>query len=281
MASNDTQHIVSQGTGGRRPPRRKVVDLSFEEHTSFGEWIYKSAISIIVVLVTVVVFGLIMIFTNIDVEIPTPKVDVVIELVAEEDIPTLEELEALKQEKERLEEEIRQELQQNVRNLQSNEAAQDEGGSESEVFDEETKALMSHVDGLLNTPKHAGGPQTPDHSGTGGEGEGSGQGKGDGKGNNFKGRVTVEYKFVDPARSARGQLYAPAYRAEHSGIVVVEVYIDRNGEVKRTKIIQSSGNKTLDDEALRAAKHKRTIFNIDDTAPQMHRGTITYTFIAQ
>ncbi len=99
--------------------------------------------------------------------------------------------------------------------------------------------------------------------------------------NNFSGRVTVSYKFEEPVRNARGQLYAPAFRAEHSGTVVITVDIDRNGTVKRAFVSTSSGIKALDDVALRAAKHARTIFNIDASAPTMHRGTITYEFIAQ
>lgn len=280
MANNDVRHSSLESKQLRRPPRRKVVDLSFEEHTTIGEWIYNHTIAIAVVLVALFTLFFALFFLTFDVE--KHNIEYIVELAPAEDVPTPEQLQELAKEKERLEQEIREQLRQQVRNVQSNEASQSEGGMPSEVFDEETTDMMSRVDGILHSEEPlSGGSKTPSKDGSGGEGQGTGGSKGDGQDKNFKGAVTVEYKFENPTRTARGELYTPAYRAEHSGTVVIEVHINRNGEVIRTKVLRSSGIRRLDNEALDAAHHKRTIFNIDSSAPELHRGTITYTFIAQ
>ncbi len=285
MTNNEIQHNDLATKQMRRPPRRKVVDLRFEQHTSFGEWIYNSTASIIAVLILVV--GLAFTFTFLTFSIDKHPVEVyLVELPAiEEEVPTYEDLERARLEKERLEREIQEQIRQQVRNTQSNEAiTTEDGGMEGEVFDAETREMMSHVDGLLHSSEPTSGGSGTHNTGSGGNSKGHGGGQGGngegGQGNNFKGAVTVEYKFENPVRVADGQLYAPAYRAEHSGRVVIEAEINRNGEVIRAKVHTSSGIKQLDDEALKAAKNKRTKFQINDSAPSMHRGTITYIFIA-
>lgn len=288
MTTNDNQHIASRGVEGRRPPRRKVVDLSFEQHTSFGEWIYQSAPSIIIVVLSLVVFLLTMLLVRFNVEKHPPLVlvEVQVETKVEsepelpQELPTesFEDLPALRNQK-----------SNEVRNLQSNASASESGGQQSLFDDAEISSMMKQVEGHTKySVEDSGGTSessTPGSGGWGkgtGYGEGEGNGKGNGKGDvNFNGRVTVSYKFENPVRNARGQLYAPAYRAEHNGTVVVTVTLDRNGSVKSAYVSTSSGIKSLDDEALRAAKHSRTMFNIDSSAPERHRGTITYVFIAQ
>ena len=285
MEQNSNQHITKRPILNQRPPRRKSVDLSFAKKQSFGDWLYDHILSLAVVVAFIVVLGIAMLVANISVERRLPPV--IIEFLSEdmeEDIPTLEELEELQKEKERLEQEIQQKLIQDVKNKQSNEAAEEEGGSESQVFDDELREMMSQIEGTLNDNRSYGGPSTAATAkGEGGEGTGTGGGKGTGNDNNFSARCTVEYKFENPKRSADGQLYAPAYRAEHSGVVEVTVQLNRNGDVIPTSVYvsKSSGIKALDAEAVNAAKNKKTKFNINSDAPQKHQGTITYTFIAQ
>ncbi len=290
MRTNDNQHIASRGVEGRRPPRRKVVDLSFEQHTSFGEWIYQSAPSIIIVVLSLVVFLLTMLLVRFNVEKHPPLVLVEVQMETDDIVesepeqmqePPTESFEDLP--------DLRNQINNEVRNLQSNASASESGGQQSLFDDAEISSMMEQVEGHTKySVEDSGGTSessTPGSGGWGkgtGYGEGEGNGKGNGKGDvNFNGRVTVSYKFENPVRNARGQLYAPAYRAEHNGTVVVTVTLDRNGSVKSAYVSTSSGIKSLDDEALRAAKHSRTVFNIDSSAPERHRGTITYVFIAQ
>ena len=75
-------------------------------------------------------------------------------------------------------------------------------------------------------------------------------------------------------------LYVPAYRSKGGGVVVVDVWIDRNGTVTTARIA-SSTNSELNQQALSAARNSRTLFDINNSAPAPQRGTITYTFVAQ
>lgn len=288
MTTNDNQHIASRGVEGRRPPRRKVVDLSFEQHTSFGEWIYQSAPSIIIVVLSLVVFLLTMLLVRFNVEKHPPLVLVEVQMETKVESepeqmqePPTESFEDLL--------DPRNQIINEVRNLQSNASASESGGQQSIFDDAEISSMMKQVAGHTKySVEDSGGTSESSTPGSGGWGKGTGYGEGEGNGNgngkdddDFNGPVTVSYKFENPVRNARGQLYAPAYRAEHNGTVEVTVTLDRNGSVKSAYVSTSSGIKSLDDEALRAAKHSRTVFNIDSSAPERHRGTITYVFIAQ
>lgn len=288
MTTNDNQHIASRGVEGRRPPRRKVVDLSFEQHTSFGEWIYQSAPSIIIVVLSLVVFLLTLLLVRFNVEKHPPLV--LVEVQMETKVES--EPEQMQEPPTKSFEDLldpRNQIINEVRNLQSNASASESGGQQSIFDDAEISSMMKQVEGHTKySVADSGGTSESSTPGSGGWGKGTGYGEGEGNGNgngkddvNFSGRVTVSYKFENPVRNARGQLYAPAYRAEHSGTVVVTVTLDRNGSVKSAYVSTPSGIKSLDDEALRAAKHSRTVFNIDSSAPERHRGTITYVFIAQ
>jgi TonB family protein len=75
-------------------------------------------------------------------------------------------------------------------------------------------------------------------------------------------------------------LYIPAYTARGGGVVVLDVWLDRNGAVTSARVA-SSTNSSLNQIALNAARNYHTQFNIDGSAPSSHKGTITYTFIAQ
>lgn len=290
MTTNDNQHIASRGVEGRRPPRRKVVDLSFEQHTSFGEWIYQSAPSIIIVVLSLVVFLLTMLLVRFNVEKHPPLVLVEVQMETDDIVesepeqmqePPTESFEDLP--------DLRNQISNEVRNLQSNASASESGGQQSIFDDAEISRMMKQVAGHTKySVADSGGTGDSSTPGSGGWDKGTGYGEGEGNGNgngkdddNYSGRVTVDYEFKNPVRNARGLLYTPAYRAEHNGTVVVTVTLDRNGSVKSAYVSTSSGIKSLDDEALRAAKHSRTVFNIDSSAPERHRGTITYEFIAQ
>ena len=92
-----------------------------------------------------------------------------------------------------------------------------------------------------------------------------------------KGRVTVSFSLTDPVRTSRS-LNIPAYRCEGGGDVVVEITVNRAGEVVNARV-QSGGDECMRESALRAARVSR--FNIDQSAPARQQGTITYIFIPQ
>lgn len=92
-----------------------------------------------------------------------------------------------------------------------------------------------------------------------------------------KGRVTVSFSLADPVRTAR-YLENPAYLCEGGGEVVVEITVARDGKVTGARIARG-GDDCLCEAALSAAR--ASLFNIDESAPARHRGTITYIFIPQ
>lgn len=95
-----------------------------------------------------------------------------------------------------------------------------------------------------------------------------------------KGRVTVSYSFLNPTRT-RQNLVVPAYRCEGGGQVTVIAHLDSNGYVVSAEIDRSAsaGDGCMQRTAIDAAKASR--FNLDSSAPNPHRGTITYIFIPQ
>ena len=99
----------------------------------------------------------------------------------------------------------------------------------------------------------------------------------DGKDSKVKGSVTVRFEFKDPVRTKR-RLVVPAYMCDTGGQVVVSVTIDRGGEVLSAKVV-SGGDELMREAALQAARE--SLFNIDMSAPERHKGTITYTFLPQ
>lgn len=93
----------------------------------------------------------------------------------------------------------------------------------------------------------------------------------------IKGRVTVSFSLKNPVRTSRW-LEIPAYRCEGGGEVVVDITVDRGGEVIGARVARG-GDECMRDAALEAAR--ASLFNIDSSAPSKQTGTITYIFIPQ
>lgn len=265
----------------RKPRPRARVNLENTRNEGFAEWLYNHRVGLIVVLATYIVGVVVLFTTRVSVEIP--PVEYIIEIV-DELPPTEEEVEKLRQQRDELQREIDRRLAavQQVRNVQSNDAAESEASGGDMSYDADMQQMMNQVasDMATNRGDYESGLREVAGIGNGGSGGGSGGGKGSGEKGKFSGAVTVRYSFTSPVRHHRGDLYKPAYRAKGGGIVVVDVWINRNGTVTDARIA-SSTNPELNKLALDAAKHANTLFNIDNTAPTSHRGTITYTFLAQ
>ena len=279
MDNNVINKPPKGGVPTRRVPRRSAVKVEQPQSRSLGEWLYLHSVGLLTVIAVFVVGGVALAVSSYDVK--KQKTPIVVEFI--EEAPTPEKLEELKQKRDQLQEDINRRLAeiQKIQNLQSNEAAEESGGETDLQLDEQTQEMMSKIasDMGANREEYELGSRAVDGK-VGGTGGGSGGGKGSGKSNNFKGAVTVEYKFENPTRVARGQLYAPAYRSKEAGIVVVDVWLNRNGEVTDCRI-QSTTNSRLNAEALAAVRNAKTRFDINPSAPLPHRGTITYTFVAQ
>lgn len=285
---SEPRNIPTQKAPSRPPHRvrqRPHIDLGDTHSEGFGEWLYGHRVGLIAVVVCFMLGGIFIATARVDVVVK--PIEYIIEFVDAE--PTPEDVEKLKQKRDQLQEDIDRRLaaMQQVKNVQSNEAAE-EGGAPSQTYDSETQQMMDKIasDMASNRSDYESGMRSVNGIGKGGSGSGSGGKKGDGKDSNFKGAVTVSYdiSYMNGSkrvpRTARATLYKPAYRAKGEGVVVIAVKINRNGTVI-SAVVRSSTNPELNDYARTAALNSQTLFNIDPNAPTYNEGTITYTFVAQ
>jgi len=98
------------------------------------------------------------------------------------------------------------------------------------------------------------------------------------KRSSFKGKSNIHYSLGNRYHL---QLPIPVYLAQGGGEVVVDIVVDRNGEVLIATPRASFS--TTDPMILAYARQaaEKTVFNSDTTAPDKERGTITYLFVAQ
>jgi hypothetical protein len=94
----------------------------------------------------------------------------------------------------------------------------------------------------------------------------------------FKGKSNIHYLLGNRYHL---QLPIPVYLAQGGGEVVVDIVVDRNGDVLSATPRESG--KISDPTILAYAKQaaEKTLFNADNKAPDKERGTITYLFVAQ
>jgi len=99
----------------------------------------------------------------------------------------------------------------------------------------------------------------------------------------FTGPTTITYEFLEaPIQRGKVFLTVPVYRCQGSGIVRVEIFVARNGQVTDAEVmkpIEGTDRICFADAALAAARSSR--FRIEINGPEKHRAMITYTFIAQ
>lgn len=122
-------------------------------------------------------------------------------------------------------------------------------------------------------------------NGNGGEGKGTATGSGQagspdgtvgGQGGNGKGNGAG---YSLGGRSLRGTLPVPNYESPKDGNVVVEIWVDQQGNVVDVTA-PSKGSYNYDDNMVRAAKEaaRKAHFNADPNATEKQKGTITYKF---
>lgn len=257
----------------KAPARKPRLRLPFENRREdMGTWTYDHRIGLCVTLIAYLVLMIVFVSSKIVVGRHVSQQGMFI------DLQTLTQLE---QERDRLERET-QERQEDpidwssIRNQTSNEHALDEeladdrGTNTAELNEAaaEVEARMqanreAYEQGLAEERailEHRGqqeGTQRQDRK--------------------VRGRVTVRFSLTDPVRTSR-QLEIPAYLCEGGGQVEVAIAVDRAGKVVHARVTEG-GDDCMREAALRAAR--TSLFNIDETAPAKHQGTILYTFIPQ
>ncbi len=257
-------------------PRRQRMRLPFDNRRQdAGEWAYDHRLGLSVMIIVYLVLGIVFVGSKIVIGSKPHEQGIYI------DLQVLEDLES---EKERLEREIREKLASDidwsaVRNRTSNDAVlnedlKDDRGTKTSELNASAKDIAAGMN--ANRAAYEAGlaeaQSILDAERGGNESEAS-----DGKDSKVKGSVTVRFEFKDLVRTKR-RLVVPAYMCDTGGQVVVSVTIDRGGEVLSAKVV-SGGDELMREAALQAARE--SLFNIDMSAPERHKGTITYTFLPQ
>ncbi|MEI6853748.1 MAG: hypothetical protein WCL06_12950 [Bacteroidota bacterium] len=100
-------------------------------------------------------------------------------------------------------------------------------------------------------------------------GDGDGIGPGHDKG--------ISYFMKD--RSIK-YLPKPIYNSKNEGIVVVDIWVDKNGNVTKA-IAGGRGSTTTNQQLWKLAGDaaKRATFSVNAKAPEEQKGTITYNFV--
>ena len=281
MTNNEPKREVeTKDTPKRAPqrPRRQRMRLPFDNRKQdAGEWAYDHRIGLSVMVIVYLLLAIAFFASKIVIGSRPHMQGIYV------DLQTLAELEA---EKERLQREIEMKQQQDidwsaVRNRMSNDALlnenlRDDRGTNTSEINESAKDIAAGM--AANRAAYEAGlaeaksileaeREKADDGGKSSKGQ-------DAK---YKGGVTVRYAFKDPVRTKR-DLVIPAYKCEAGGQVEVAVVLNQGGEVISARVI-SGGDERMREEALKAAR--ASLFNIDNTAPARHSGTITYTFIPQ
>lgn len=280
MAQNAPEHNTPQPTSESPRPRpvrrrRKRLDLPFgTEQEDVGEWTYRHRIGLCVTLIAYLVLMICFVSSKIVIGKRNAQQGMYIDL---------NELAALEDERDRLEEEIRRKMQQEqldwrqIQNRVSNENATDERlkddrGTNTAALNEAANEAAEQMRANREAYEQGLAEEQAIQNRAGDKGES--EVKQDVK---VKGRVTVSFSLTNPVRTAR-YLHIPAYRCEAGGDVVVRITVDRSGEVLAARV-ESGGDACMRETAVSAALRSR--FNSDSSAPERQTGTITYIFIPQ
>lgn len=138
-----------------------------------------------------------------------------------------------------------------------------------------SKELSNRLNNFGKTGGSPGGTGSGQGSTTGGGDQGATNGSGDGKGTGGTGN-RGDYQLGDRSALERPK---PRYDCEGDGVVVVKVYVDRNGVVRRAEGGQK-GSTTADACLINRAEEAalKTRWQGDASALELQIGTIRYNF---
>jgi len=256
----------------KRVRRRQRMNLPFEpRRRDVGEWADDHRVGLYAMIAAYLIVGIAFFASKIAVG-GRPHADTI--------YIDLDDIELLEQERDRLEAEVRAATSEidweSIRNLSSNENALNENLSDAEGNNAaEINSAAEAAEARMRANREAYERGLSEVDAIGAE-----KGKTDEKNSSDvrrKGHVTVSFSLLNPVRYARNLVY-PVYRCEGGGEVVVNITVTRGGEVASAGV-ESGGDECMRHAALSAAR--ASTFNVDSSAPQYQKGTITYIFIPQ
>lgn len=94
----------------------------------------------------------------------------------------------------------------------------------------------------------------------------------------YSGKSNIHY-YLENRYHVR--LPIPVYLAKSGGEIKVDIQVDRSGRVIKAEVksARANGDPLLAEYAVQAAEN--TLFNADNKAPSVQKGSITYKFVAQ
>ncbi len=277
MSTEKPQQSTAQPDAVKQPPQRRPrLRLPFDNRpTDVGTWSWDHRVGLCVTLIAYLVLMIAFVGSKIVIGSRPATQGMYI------DLQTLAELEA---ERDRLQAEVEARQQEqidwrSIRNMTSNENAlnenlKDDRGTNTSALNEAVADAAARME--ANREAYEMGLAEERAIREGGASQQKGE-TSDSQDVKAKGRVTVSFSLTNPVRTSR-RLIVPAYRCEGGGEVVVDITVNQGGEVTSARVA-SGGDNCMRETALAAAK--RSLFNIDPSAPQRQEGTITYIFIPQ
>lgn len=259
-----------------RVPRKRPQRLNLpftKRKRDIGTWVYDNRAGLCAMLIAYLLVAIVFVGSKVIVRTPVNTAGIIL------DMRTLEEL---RQEKQRLEREVRLRQQSRdddnayIRNVLSNEGADLRDDRNTDVSSIRDRA--DNLDSKMQSNRDAwerGMREIASMKNSKGDGEDVS--KNDSR---AKGRVTVSFSLINPTRYSV-EVPVPAYRCERGGEVVVNITVNRGGDVVSAAVDRglSDSDNCMHETALEAARRSR--FNLDGSAPERQSGTITYLFIPQ
>lgn len=278
---NDSQTPATPRAGAPAPPsgrpRRPRLNLPFDNRREdAGVWAYKHRVGLCVTLIAYLVLMIAFVGSKVVVGGRASSQGMYI------DLQTLAELE---RERDRLQEELDRRQQEadpvdwrSIRNTVSNEnlldeTLKDDRGSNAAAINSAAAEAAARMQANRDAYEQGLAEEEAIRNGR----DASGEEEAVRQDRKVAGRVTVSFSLVDPVRTSR-YLDTPAYRCQGGGEVVVEITVDREGEVVNARVA-SGGDACMQECALQSAR--RSLFNRDASAPARQTGTISYIFIPQ
>ncbi len=273
--NSEKESIENQTEQTSAKVRKPRIRLPFENRKEdAGEWAYDHRVGLCVTIILYLLLAIAAVASKITLGERSTAQSIYVELP---------ELQSLEDENERLRREIEQRKSSmdwnSVRNVTSNENVlnenlRDDRGTRtdelnrlsSEVAERVRANQQAYEEGLAEA--EAAG-RRPAEQGTHRD-----EKRSDAR---VKGMVTVSLSIDNPVRYSR-HLEVPAYRCEGGGEVIVQITVNRAGDVIAASIV-SGGDECMREASLRAARMSSV--NIDESAPPKQNGTLTYIFIPQ
>ncbi len=265
---------------GNRPQapqkRSQKLNLPFgKRKKDAGAWVYDHRAGLCAMLIVYLVMAIAFVGSRVIVRAPKKQDGIIV------DIRTLEELQ---KEQARLEREVKmRQMQQggvdagSIRNIVSNENAELRDDRNTNM-----SALRGRADGLdgkmqSNRDAWDQGMREIEAMGNNRGSDGSGNVNNDTK---AKGHVMISFSLSNPTRYSE-YMFNPGYRCERGGEIVVQITVNRSGDVVSAAVDRSlsDNDNCMHAAALDAAR--RSSFNANASAPERQTGTITYLFIPQ